>query len=70
MNVSQLNSLKASILTLHSVDVEHASATPNGIARSGAPSLPQLQYQGFEPSPYEEDDGGVYGEELVNIMLS
>ncbi|EPQ60538.1 hypothetical protein GLOTRDRAFT_102290 [Gloeophyllum trabeum ATCC 11539] len=35
--------------------VEHAAA-PNGGLGHGASALPQVQYEGFEPSPYERDD--------------
>ncbi|KAI0721331.1 Pep3/Vps18/deep orange family-domain-containing protein [Cerioporus squamosus] len=35
--------------------VEHASAPAPGTARAQG-SLPPLQYEGFEPSPYDQDD--------------
>ncbi|KIJ45146.1 hypothetical protein M422DRAFT_251339 [Sphaerobolus stellatus SS14] len=35
--------------------VEHSGQTPD-VYRAGTSSLPQVDYQGYEPSPYDEDD--------------
>jgi len=35
--------------------VEHSAPSTSGLAHSALP-LPQLEYEGFEPSPYEPDD--------------
>jgi hypothetical protein len=40
-------------------DVEHAAGQP--------PSLPQLQYEGFEPSPFKADDSHVELEDLKPV---
>lgn len=51
------------------LDVEHASA-PNALSSTGL-SLPHVQYEGFEPSPYPEDDivtGGA-GVQVRNALL-
>jgi hypothetical protein len=37
------------------LDVEHAAAPATALAPGILP-LPKLEYEGFEPSPYESDD--------------
>ena len=46
--------LKGNALTIVE-DVEHASAPAPETALAHG-SLPPLQYEGFEPSPYDQDD--------------
>ncbi|KII93824.1 hypothetical protein PLICRDRAFT_49843 [Plicaturopsis crispa FD-325 SS-3] len=45
--------------------VEHASAPPGAIAYGASP-LPQLQYEGFEPSPHEAEDTGADIESITS----
>lgn len=42
-------------LLMYPLDVEHAVAEPGKQAHTTVP-LPQLQYEGFEPSPFQADD--------------
>lgn len=47
-------------------DVEHA--TTGGAAAPGALPLPQIEYQGFEPSPYEPNDPRTDIDELAQVI--
>ena len=50
-----------------SLVVEHA-ASPPGVAQA-ASALPSLQYEGFEPSPYAEDDDRAEIEETAQVRI-
>ena len=47
------------------LDVEHAAA-PVGTLNQGALNFPKLEYQGFEPSPYDEAEERENVEELLD----
>ena len=52
------------------LDVEHA-AEDSGKQAQNAVSLPQLHYEGFEPSPYDKNDARAEIDEgLVRIVCS
>lgn len=46
-------------------DVEHAAGQPI----PGVAPLPQLRYEGFEPSPFESDDSRAEPEDLKPVCL-
>jgi len=48
------------------LDVEHAAGQPI----PGAQPLPQLRYEGFEPSPYEPNDSRAELEDLNPVCLA
>ena len=52
-------------LLIISTVVEHAGA-PSGAFSKGTLGLPQLDYQGFEPSPYNDAEGREIFEELAS----
>lgn len=47
------------------IDVEHAAGQP----APGVPPLPQLQYEGFEPSPFKPDDSRAELEDLKPVCV-
>lgn len=64
MSKTEHRGTSTSILTPVLV-VEHAAA-PSGTLSHGALNLPKLEYQGFEPSPYNDADEQENVEDLIN----
>ena len=57
------------LVNIH-LDVEHAAEDPGKQAQH-ALSVPQLHYEGFEPSPYDKNDARAENDEgLVRIVFS
>ncbi len=43
---------------------------PAGVLTRGASALPQLEHQGFEPSPFDQDDSRADVDELLSPVRS
>jgi hypothetical protein len=63
MNVSHSLKLNMNRYLLRLPVVEHTTAPSDGLTHGALP-LPQLRYEGFEPSPYEAGDSRPELEEL------
>ncbi len=62
-------SLQGTTINLDIAVVEHTAAPAANIPGHGSLATPQVQYEGFEPSPYDADDGAELGDTVRFIII-